>query len=413
MPASWKRVLTTADKTTTVSNGSASLPDGNAVYDFVTGLGYTTNTGDITNVIAGTGLSGGGDSGEVTLSVSGLTVSEFSGSAIQTSGESFVDNDTSLMTSAAIQDKILSYGYTTNVGTITGITSGTGLTGGAASGSVTLSVSGLTVNEFAAAAIQTSGEAFANNDTSLMTSAAIEDKILSYGYTTNTGDITSVSTGTNLSGGASSGSVTISLDAALVDMSSINFQFTSAATIDVDAAGGSNASGKDLTFKAGPGTGTGAGGDIIFQTAKPGASGSTPNALATVMTIGDDGTVTINGDLNINGATNTIDVQTLTVEDKTVELANGANSDAAADAAGLIVATSATAANRASFKWLNASVGITGWEIRDSGSSLPQMGVAALNTATSAPTATNFPSGMMIYNNGATSGTAGLYIYTD
>ena len=37
--------------------------------------------------------------------------------------------------------------------------------------------------------VQTSAESFSNDDISLMTSAAIEDKILSYGYTTNTGDI--------------------------------------------------------------------------------------------------------------------------------------------------------------------------------------------------------------------------------
>tara|TARA_Y100000592_G_scaffold1573_1_gene2620 strand:- start:883 stop:2313 length:1431 start_codon:yes stop_codon:yes gene_type:complete len=48
----------------------------------------------------------------------------------------------------------------------------------------------LTFDSVALSAIQTSAESFANNDTSLMTSAAIEDKILSYGY--STGDITGV-----------------------------------------------------------------------------------------------------------------------------------------------------------------------------------------------------------------------------
>ena len=38
--------------------------------------------------------------------------------------------------------------------------------------------------------IQTSAESFSNDDVSLMTSAAIEDKILAYGYTANTGNIT-------------------------------------------------------------------------------------------------------------------------------------------------------------------------------------------------------------------------------
>ena len=103
-------------------------------------LTVSGQNGDISSVIAGVGLTGGGSAGDVTLNVSGLSVSEFAGAALQTSGESFSNDDTSLMTSAAIEDKILSYGYTTTTGDITGVTAGTGLTGGATSGSATLNV---------------------------------------------------------------------------------------------------------------------------------------------------------------------------------------------------------------------------------------------------------------------------------
>ena len=59
-----------------------------------------------------------------------VSIDNVSISAIQSSGESFVDDDTSLMTSASIQDKILAYGYTTATGDITGVdlTGGTNLT---------------------------------------------------------------------------------------------------------------------------------------------------------------------------------------------------------------------------------------------------------------------------------------------
>ena len=56
----------------------------------------------------------------------------------------------------------------------------------------------LTVDSVGITAVQTSAQSFANNDTSIMTSAAIEDKILSYSYSDTTGTVTSVAiTGTD------------------------------------------------------------------------------------------------------------------------------------------------------------------------------------------------------------------------
>lgn len=56
------------------------------------------------------------------------TISSFAGSSIQTSGESFADNDTSLMTSASINDRINAISSNTS-GTVTSV-SGTGTVNG-------------------------------------------------------------------------------------------------------------------------------------------------------------------------------------------------------------------------------------------------------------------------------------------
>ena len=183
---------------------------------------------------------------------------------------------------------------------------------------------------------------------------------------------------------------------------------------------GSNGGASDLTLSGGISTGAGIGGDILFKTSTVDADGTTnANSLETAMTIaaatseGADTTVTINGDLVVNGSTSSVDVQTLTVEDKTIEIAEGAHSDATADGAGLIVDTTTTSANKASFKWVDSSVGLSGWEVRDSGASLPQMGVAVLNKYAADPTITTMPQGSLAFNDGTGTGTAGLYLYID
>ena len=60
----------------------------------------------------------------------------------------------------------------------------------------------LTFDSVQLTGIQTSAESFVNDDVSLMTSAAIEDKILSYGYSTTSGDITAVTITTDSGGGS-------------------------------------------------------------------------------------------------------------------------------------------------------------------------------------------------------------------
>jgi hypothetical protein len=60
-------------------------------------------------------------------------------------------------------------------------------------------------------------------------------------------------------------------------------------------AGTTNTAGANLTLTGSQGTGTGAGGSIIFQVAPAGSSGSAQNALATALTINSAGSATFSG----------------------------------------------------------------------------------------------------------------------
>ena len=159
-----------------VADGATNVTNNNQITN---GAGYTTNVGDITGVTAGSGISGGGTSGTVT--VSHADTSTLNGN-YGISGSNGVVTQSFVLTSD-------SFGHVTGVTSastdldnryIQSVTAGTNLNGGGSSGGVTLNLdSTITVTTVNAGTVNTTSDERAKDDITPITGAL--DKVQQLG----------------------------------------------------------------------------------------------------------------------------------------------------------------------------------------------------------------------------------------
>jgi len=179
--------------TTTASNSQTFTNKGGCISQWTNNSGYTTCTGDITNVSVGTGLDGGGASGSVTITLDLSELTDMTG-AINTSQDELI-----LLDNGAERRKLFSEIFGSNAYNSTTIPTNTNqLTNG--SGYTTCT--GTTTNS--------------NTQTFTNKSGCISQWTNNSGYTTCTGDITGVTAGDGISGGGTSGGVSVAVDSTVI-----------------------------------------------------------------------------------------------------------------------------------------------------------------------------------------------------
>lgn len=256
-----------------------------------------------------------------------------------------------------------------------------------AAGNTNISITSAAVTDFtssARGAISVTGDLTYNSSTGVI------------GFTNDAGDIESVTAGVGLSGGGSSGAVTLNLANTTVTAGNYGSS-TQIPTFTVDAQGRLTAAGEanvattlsiaggtgtdtvdlisnTLTFAGGTGVTTAVTNDTVTFSIGQAVGTASDVSFASVSTTGNasvGGNLVVTGNLTVQGNTTTLNTETLAVEDNIIVLNSNVTASPTLDA-GLEVERGTS--NNAVFKW-NESV--DKWQISSDGTTFANVATTA------------------------------------
>ena len=214
--------FTTCTGTTTPSNSQTFTNKGGNISQWTNNSGYTTCTGTTTPSNTQTFTNKGGnisqwtnDSGYITDGNTGWNntygYTTCTGTTTPSNTQTFTNK------SGNISQWTNNSGYTTCTGDITGVTAGTGICGGGTSGTITVNVDYSGTDNIIDSATDCTTTAISISDrlitTNNSTSIVEFHKVGDLPFTSCTGDITGVTAGNGLTGGGTSGTVTLNIGA--------------------------------------------------------------------------------------------------------------------------------------------------------------------------------------------------------